>query len=127
MPRDFPRTRRVAEQIRRSLSAIIKEEVKDPRVGLVTVCEVDVSRDLGHAKIFVTRLNANAEENESCVQALNRASGFIRSLLGRQLTTRVVPQLHFISDNSFERADAISRLINEAVSSDSSEDTEPES
>ena len=118
MPKDFSRTRRVAEQIRRLLADIIRSEVKDPRVGVVTVSEVDVSKDLGHAKVFVTRLNAASDENEACVEALNRAAGFIRSILGRELKARVIPQLHFLPDNSFERADEIGRLIDQAVAAD---------
>jgi ribosome-binding factor A len=114
MPRDFSRSSRLGEQIQRDLSDLIRLEVRDPRVGQVTVTEVEVSRDLSHAKVYVTSL-AGAEEAAQTVAALQRAAGFLRSRLAQALKARTVPELHFVYDESVERGLKLSRLIDEAV------------
>jgi ribosome-binding factor A len=114
MPREFSRSSRLAEQIQRDLSDLIRLEVRDPRVGQVTVTEVEVSRDLSHAKVYVTSL-AGAEEAAQTVAALQRAAGFLRSRLAQALKARTVPELHFVYDESVERGLKLSRLIDEAV------------
>jgi ribosome-binding factor A len=116
MPREFSRSARLAEQIQRDLSDLIRLEVRDPRVGLVTVTEVEVSRDLSHAKVFVTSL-ADAAQTEHSLQALQHAAGFLRSRLAQSLKARIVPELHFVYDESVERGIKLSRLIDEAVES----------
>jgi ribosome-binding factor A len=116
MARDFTRSSRLAEQIQRDLSDLIRLEVRDPRVGLVTVTEVDVSRDLSHAKVYVTSL-AGREQAEQSLQALQHAAGFLRSRLAQSLKARTVPELHFTYDESVERGIKLSRLIDEAVES----------
>lgn len=111
MPRDYPRRYRVADQIQRELGGLIRT-VKDPRVaGMVTVSSVDVSPDLGHAKVFVTVLEA--EEPETTVAALNRASGFLRGRLGGRLELRSVPRLVFQYDATLDRVDRVERLLRE--------------
>ena len=110
----FPRTRRIADQIQRELAGIIHAELKDPRVGMVTITEVEVSPDYAHAKIFVTVLGP-AAQNGACIKALQHASGFLRSELSRRLGLRAVPQLHFIYDESVERGVHLSHLIETAV------------
>jgi ribosome-binding factor A len=120
MPRDFTRSSRLAEQIQRDLSDLIRLEVRDPRVGLVTVTEVDVSRDLSHAKIYVTSL-AGREQAEQSLQALQHAAGFLRSRLAQSLKARTVPELHFAYDESVERGIKLSRLIDEAMESPSAD------
>jgi len=87
-------------------------EVRDPRVGLVTLTGVELSRDQSHAKVFFTVLGADAEE---ALEGLQRASGFLRSELAHRLTIRKVPELHFAYDESVERGMRLSRLIDEAV------------
>jgi ribosome-binding factor A len=114
MPREFTRSSRLAEQIQRDLSDLIRLEVRDPRVGLVTVTEVDVSRDLSHAKVYVTSL-AGGEHALLSVRALQHAAGFLRSRLAQNLKARTVPELHFVYDESVERGIRLSRLIDEAV------------
>ena len=114
MPRDFSRAARVADQIQRDLSRLFRQELKDPRVGLVTITAVEVSRDLSHAKVYVTSL-AEAESTEQSVQALQHAAGFLRSQLARTFNVRTVPQLHFVHDISVERGVRLSHLIDEAV------------
>ncbi|MFP5506524.1 MAG: 30S ribosome-binding factor RbfA [Gammaproteobacteria bacterium] len=117
MPRDFPRTRRVGEQMQRELAALIRDEVKDPRVGMVTVLAVEVTRDLAHAKVFVTVLG-DAEARDASLAALNKAAGFLRHELGQRMLTRTVPQLRFVYDESIERGSRLSALIDRAVASD---------
>lgn len=117
MPRDFPRTRRVGEQMQRELAALIRDEVKDPRVGMVTVLAVEVTRDLAHAKVFVTVLG-DAEARSASLAALNKAAGFLRHELGQRMLTRTVPQLRFVYDESIERGSRLSALIDQAVASD---------
>jgi ribosome-binding factor A len=121
MPRDFPRTRRVGEQMQRELAVLIREAVKDPRVGMVTVAAVEVTRDLAHAKVFVTVLG-DAEAKAASMAALSSAAGFLRHELGQRMLTRTVPQLRFVYDESIERGSQLSALIDKAVKSDKHED-----
>lgn len=120
MPRDFPRTRRVGEQIQRELAALIRDEVKDPRVGMVTVSAVEVTRDLAHAKVFISVLG-DAGTRDASLAALNKAAGFLRHELGQRMLTRTVPQLRFVYDESIERGSRLSALIDQAVASDKHE------
>jgi ribosome-binding factor A len=116
MPREFSRTKRVAAQIQRELAQLIQFEIKDPRIGLVTVSGVDVSKDLGHAKIYVTMFNTENSVEEVLV-VLNHAAGFLQHELGRRIKMRVTPQLTFLYDASVERGANLSALINSAIES----------
>ena len=109
-----PRTARIADQIQRELAELIRLEVRDPRVGLVTLTGVEVSRDQSHAKVFFTTLDAQSG-SEAAREGLQHAAGFLRSELARRLTTRKVPELHFSYDESVERGMRLARLIDEAV------------
>jgi ribosome-binding factor A len=117
MPKDYPRSRRIAEQIQRELSDIIRLELKDPRVGMITITDVEVTSDHEHAKVFFTRLgNLNDVADTVAVKrALEHASGFLRSELAHRMRLRIVPQLHFEYDESIERGVRLSKLIDEAV------------
>lgn len=115
MPRDFSRTLRVAEQIQRELADLIRMEVKDPRVGMVTLTGVEVAADYGHAKVFFTLLG-DASQVEAATEGLNHAAGYLRRELGRRIKLRTIPQLHFNFDASVERGMRLSRLIDSAVS-----------
>ncbi len=117
MPRDYPRSRRIADQIQRELSEIIRLELKDPRVGMVTIISVEVTQDNAHAKIFFTMLGDPAQA-EACTKALEHAAGYLRSELAHRMRLRTVPQLHFVYDVSVERGVKLSRLIDEAVATD---------
>ncbi len=114
MPKDYPRSRRVAEQIQRELSEIIRLELKDPRVGMITLTDVEVTQDYAHAKVFYTSLGA-ATDNANIQKALEHASGFLRSEIAHRIRMRTVPQLHFEYDASVERGVRLSNLIDEAV------------
>ena len=120
MPKDFTRARRIADQIQRELSDIIWMEIKDPRVGLVTITGVEVTQDNSHAKVFFTALGEPVQQ-EAASRALSHAAGFLRSELAKRLKLRTVPQLRFDYDISVERGVRLSKLIDEAVSSDSAD------
>ena len=105
---------RIADQIQRELAEIIRLEVRDPRVGMVTLTGVELSRDQSHAKVFFTTLAPGSGPDEAA-EGLQRAAGFLRSELAHRLTTRKVPELHFEYDSSVERGMRLSKLIDEAV------------
>ena len=117
MPREFNRRQRVAEQIRRELAGIIREEINDPRLGMITLADIEISRDLAHAKVFFTVLGENPDTSLS-MSILNKASGFLRHELGRRMVIRSIPQLHFHFDDTVERGSRLNALINVAVSDD---------
>jgi ribosome-binding factor A len=117
MPRDYSRTLRVAEQIQRELADLLRLEVKDPRIGMVTLTDVEVTADYGHAKVFFTLLGST-EQVAAAAAGLNHAAGFLRHELGQRIKLRSVPQLHFLYDESVERGVRLSRLIDEAVGAD---------
>ena len=115
MPKDYPRTRRIAEQIQRELADLIRLELKDPRVPpLVTITDVEVSADQSHAKVFFT-LMGDAQKIADTTEGLRRAAGFLRTQLAQRMNLRTVPQLDFKYDASIERGAKLTRLIDEAV------------
>jgi ribosome-binding factor A len=126
MPRDYARSRRVGEQIQRELAELIRDEMRDPRVGSVTVSEVRVSRDLGYADTMVTQLGASADGSLEMVDALNHAAGFLRSQLARRLRMKRMPALRFHYDETFDRGAHISRLIEEVAASERDETPDDE-
>jgi ribosome-binding factor A len=115
LPNNASRAGRIADQIQRELAQLISNELKDPRIGLVTITDVEVTADYSHARVFVTTLSMGENAAESALEGLRRASGFLRSRLASSLRTRTVPQLHFVYDESVERGTRLSRLIDEAV------------
>ena len=116
MAKEFSRSQRVAEQIRRELADLLQFEVKDPRVGHATITEVEVAGDLAHAKIYFATL----EDAEAAGLGLNQAAGFLRGQLAKRMLLRTVPQLHFVHDTSIDRGFALSQLIDQANSSNKS-------
>lgn len=108
------RSARIADQIQRSLAELLRTEVRDPRVGMITLTGVELSRDQSHAKVFFTVLGSPAQAGQAA-EGLAHAAGFLRSELAHRLTTRKVPELHFEYDESVERGVRLSRLIDEAV------------
>lgn len=124
MPQDFSRTERVRHQLQREIAVILQREVKDPRVSMVTVSDVEVSRDLAYAKVFVTFFNDDNDEVKQAVKILNEAAGFIRSLLGKRIKARVVPELKFHHDTSLNEGIRMSKLVDEARRRDRNESSE---
>jgi ribosome-binding factor A len=117
MKRHSQRAQRVGEQIQRELAPMLRDEVKDPRVGRVTITAVEVSADLSHAKVFVTHL-AGREHADEAVQSLQHTAGFLRRELAHRMQLYSVPQLHFAYDDSIESGMRLSQLIDEAVAAD---------
>ncbi len=118
---DFKRTDRVAETMQRQLALLIQQEIKDPRLpGLITISSVQVTKDLGHAKVYFTVFNGDPAETEVI---LNSAGSFLRTALSKAMTLRTVPQLHFVYDKSIEYGSRLSRLIDEVNPPDSEDDS----
>ena len=109
----------IADQIQRDLSELIARELKDPRVGMVTINAVEVTPDYAHAKVFFSLLVGEPQETED---ALNQAAGFLRNGLFKRLHIHTVPTLHFHFDRTTERAADLNALIAKAVSSRSKEE-----
>ncbi|MEY0451932.1 30S ribosome-binding factor RbfA [Proteus terrae] len=124
MARDFSRSQRVSQEMQKEIAIILQREVKDPRIGMATVSGVEISRDLAYAKVFVTFLNLSGGEKSEeemvaeGLTALNEAAGFIRSLLGKAMRLRIVPELTFAYDNSLVEGMRMSNLVSYVVKSD---------
>lgn len=116
MPKDFPRSDRVASQIQRELAMLIQHGVKDPRLSTTSILEVQVSRDLSQARVYFSVLDP--DDVAECLQALTRASGFLQREIGKVLKVRITPKLKFIYDDTNIRGHNLSDLIDTAVASD---------
>lgn len=117
MPREFSRNQRLASELHRSISDLLRFEIKDPRLKDVSLTAVDVSRDLGVANVYFAMLDPDADPAPA-LAGLERASGFLRGKLGRQLKLRHVPELRFRHDESAEQGARINELIERALRSD---------
>ncbi|HKX56647.1 MAG TPA: 30S ribosome-binding factor RbfA [Xanthomonadales bacterium] len=118
MPREFNRSERVAGQIRRELASIIQQEVRDPDIGFVSLSDVEVTRDLAHAKVFITVFEP--EKAQASIKALQSLAKFLRHRLSQEMSIRSVPELHFHHDASVETGLKMDQLINAALASDRS-------
>ncbi len=119
MAKEYARTQRVADHLQRELAALIQHEVRDPRVGMVSITSVDVSRDLGYARVYYTSMDSNSsEEAKESTEALNRAAGFLRSQLSKDSSMRRLPQLRFYYDSSVGRGRELEDLIRKAADAD---------
>jgi ribosome-binding factor A len=114
MPKGPARSLRVADQIQREMADIVRTELKDPRVAMITLTGVEVTADYAHAKVFYTLMGTDAERADT-ESGLKQAAGFLRSQLARRIKIHSIPQLHFVYDASVERGFALSKLIDEAV------------
>lgn len=113
------RTQRVADQIQRELAGLIRQELKDPRLGMVTVSNVKVSPDMGYADVYVTVMGSSLDDRpDESIAVLNAAAGFLRGEVGRAIRTRVTPRLRFHYDEVVARGNRMAALINEAVRED---------
>lgn len=123
MAKEYQRTDRVADYLRRELASLIQFEMRDPRVELVSITDIQVSKDLGYARVFYTVLGKDSpEQAEETTEALNKAAGFLRSQLSKDSSMRMVPQLRFAFDASVGRGRYMEDLIEKAVASDGGED-----
>ena len=118
MPREFFRSDRVSDAIQRLLGQIIPQEVRDPRVGMVNINQVTVSRDMAYAKIYVTFVGDDEAASLQAASILNKASGFLRGFVAKELDMRTVPKLQFIYDKTAIRGQEISTLIDRALAED---------
>lgn len=117
MPSDNSRQRRVAEQIQREIARLIQQELKDPRLGMITVSAVEVSRDMSYATVYVTVLGDNSNVAQS-LEILDKASGFLRKELSRLIRLRIMPVLRFRFDESVAKGNHLASLIDNAVKED---------
>jgi ribosome-binding factor A len=119
MPREFSRTQRVADFLKQELAGLIQLELRDPRIGMVSVTGVEVARDMSHAKVFVTVLGKDTEADAGeAIEALNHAAGFLRSQVAKSNNARTTPKLRFVFDSSIGRGAHMSKLIDDAVAVD---------
>ena len=117
--RGYNRTDRIADQIQRDLAVLLQREVKDPRVGMVTINSVNVSKDLAFADIYVTFMGIDDDQNvEESLEVLEHAGGFLRSLLAKGIQLRTMPRLRFHYDHTIVDGPRMSRLIDKAVAED---------
>jgi ribosome-binding factor A len=118
MPREFSRSQRLGAQVLRTLSELLRFETKDPSLSTVSLTAVDLSRDLGVAKVYYSLLNPD-DDPQPVQEGLQRASGFLRGRLGKSLEIRHVPELRFVHDDSIAHGVEMSRLIDSAGKSGS--------
>ncbi|KPD04227.1 30S ribosome-binding factor RbfA [Moellerella wisconsensis] len=123
MAKEFTRAQRVAQEMQKEIAIILQREIKDPRIGMATVSGVELSRDLAYGKVYVTFLNFLDAEHDSemvknGIKALNEAAGFIRSLLGKSMRLRVLPELTFSYDSSLVEGMRMSNLVSNVVRDD---------
>jgi len=118
MAKEFSRARRVGLQIQKEIAMILQKEIRDPRVGMVTVSSVDVTRDLAYAQVFVTFFNNDDVSVKEAMEVLEDASPYLRNLLGKAMRLRIVPELRFRFDKTLSDGIRISNLAAEAVRND---------
>ena len=118
MPKDFPRSDRLASQIQRELASLVRNNVKDPRLSAPTILEVQVSRDLSQAKVFFSVLDP--DDAEQSLHGLRHASGYLQVEVGKVLKSRITPKLVFIYDDSDIRGRTMSELIDSVIAKDKS-------
>lgn len=117
MPREFSRSKRLGSEVLRTLNELVRFETKDPRLKMVSLSSLDLSRDLSVARVYFSMLDPNADP-APVQEGLERASGFLRSRLGREIKIRHVPELRFAHDDSAAEAQRMSSLIDKALDSD---------
>lgn len=118
MAREFARTDRVAQEIQREIAVILQREIKDPRLGMLTVSSVEVTRDLAYAKVFVTFFDDSDEVVKTSVKLLNDAAGYIRSLLAKTLRARIMPNLRFVYDKSLAEGVRMTSIVDQVIRED---------
>ncbi len=118
MPKDYPRSDRLASQIQRELANLVRNSLKDPRLSSPSILEVQVNKDLSQAKVYFSVLNP--DDAEQCLRALKHASGYLQREIGKVLKSRITPKLVFIYDDSDIRGRTMSALIDSAIARDNS-------
>ena len=119
MAKEFSRSNRIAEQMRRELADLLQFEVKDPRIGMVTVTEVEVTGDIAHAKVYYSAAVHNDPKAALALQqGLEKSAGFLRTQVAKRMLLRTVPQLHFVYDASIDNGMKMSQIIDAAIAED---------
>ncbi|GAB60374.1 30S ribosome-binding factor RbfA [Rheinheimera nanhaiensis] len=117
--KEFSRVDRLSQQMKKEMAVILQREIKDPRLhSMITVSDVEVSRDLSHAKVFVTFLGLADDKVEDNLKILNDASGFVRSLIGKRIQARIVPHIRFVFDESLNEGIRMANLVSNARAED---------
>jgi len=119
MSKEFSRVDRLSQHMKKEMAVILQREIKDPRLHtMITVSDVEVSRDLSHAKVFVTFLGLADDKVEENLKILNDAAGFVRSLIGKRIQTRIVPHIRFAFDESLNEGIRMANLVSSARAED---------
>lgn len=119
MNKEFSRVDRLSQQMKKEMAVILQREIKDPRLHtMITVSDVEVSRDLSHAKVFVTFLGLADDKVDDNLKILNDAAGFVRSLIGKRIQTRIVPHIRFAFDESLNEGIRMANLVSNARAED---------
>ena len=118
MAKEFSRTRRISQQLQQELALVLQRDMKDPRIGMVTVNDVDVSRDLSFAKVYVTLFEEDPQAIEDKMAALMKAAPYVRTLVAGRMKLRVMPELKFVYDSSLVDGMRMSNLVSQVISSD---------
>ena len=118
MSKEFSRTQRVSQQLQKELALILQREVRDSRIGVVTISDVEVSRDLAYAKVFVTFLCVGEQTPESCLAALKEHEVPVRMALGKRIRHRLTPEVRFTYDNTLVEGMRMSNLVSEVLNDD---------
>lgn len=130
MAREFKRTDRIAQQFQHELADMLLKDVKDPRIGMVTITEVEVARDLSHSTVYVSTLAQSVGHDpklQETIDALNDAAGLMRSLMGKRLRLRTIPRFKFVFDAALERAYQIGDLISQTSAQEKENGPVPDS
>ena len=118
MAKEFSRTRRIGQQLQQELAMVLQRDMKDPRIGFVTVNDVEVSRDLSYARVFVTFFEEDITLVEQKIAALTAAAPYIRTLIAGRMKLRVMPELRFMYDSSLVEGIRISNLVSQVITKD---------
>ena len=119
MNKEFSRVDRLSQQMKKEMAVILQREIKDPRLHtMITVSDVEVSRDLSHAKVFVTFLGLADDKVDDNLKILNDAAGFVRSLIGKRIQTRIVPHIRVAFDESLNEGIRMANLVSNARAED---------
>lgn len=118
MAKSFNRTDRVSQEVKKAVALILQKEFNDPKLGMITVSDVEISRDIAYAKIYVTFLFDEQEKVDYGMEVLTEASGYIRSLLGKAVKLRVTPELTFVYDKTLTEGIALANAVTSATEAD---------
>jgi len=122
LPREFKRADRVSDAMQRCIATILRTDIRDPRVGMPNINAVHVPNDLSSAKVFVTFIGIEEQDRiDEAVEVLNEASGYIRTLVAKEIKMRVIPRIFFVYDKVAVEGQKLSNLIDKAVASDHKE------